>query len=210
MDLPVDPVHMPVEEILAVLRRGYRSAAASGSDAAVAYLQRTLEDTLDLPHAVQMVAYELLAEAQAESLDWDGCTASLARAQEERKLALLASKPAGRSAVTAFPLPSEPPAAAAPPLPVEAAPLPAPAPPPPGNDRPVQEKFCCSCGRNVTHRSRRKDPLTRTYLCSDCYASRNPQPGRRPPVTGRPVVWITLLSLLAALVLGILLLGGGP
>ena len=197
MDLPVDPVHMSVEEILAVLRSGHRSAAASGPEAAAAYLQRTIRDTLDLPHAVLMVAYELLSEAQAESLDWDGCTASLAKAQEERMLAQADPPPANRPvASAAATLDAAPPAA------VQDMP-----PAGPAKRQDGGEKFCCACGKNVTHRSRRKDPLTRTYLCSECYGG---QPRERSqPRASRPILWITLLSLLGVIVFGMLILSIG-
>lgn len=201
MDMPVDPVHMSTEEILAVLRAGHSSAAASGPEAAAAYLQRTIRDTLDLPHAVLMVAYELLSEAQAESLDWDGCTASLAKAQEERKLAQTDPPPVNRPIA-----PAAPPVVAAPPAAVQV--LPPPAADGPAMSRAGVEKFCCACGKNVTHRSRRKDPLTRTYLCSECYGGQSRE--RSQPRTRRPILWIALLSLLGVVVFGLLIrsLGG--
>ena len=218
MDLPVDPVQMSSEEILAVLLAGQRAAAASGPEAAAAYLQRTIQDTFDLPHAVLMVAYELLSEAQAEFLDWDGCTASLARAQQERRLALAEPQPRARPAGTETGAPAGAPAfptarvAATRPAAVATAEAAAPpavktATPEPGAGRQAVEKLCCKCGKDVTHRSRRKDPLTRTYLCAECFGGRHGAHGRSR--RGRAALWIALIPLLALLVLGMIILGIG-
>ena len=202
MDLPVDPVRLSVEEILAVLLAGHRTAAATGPEAAITYLQRILQDTIDLPPAVRMVVYELLSEAQAELLDWEGCTASLARAQDERRLALE----------------TEPPRPPAPPREPQVQSRAAAADPTSASPRAVPEgleaprKHCRNCGKDVTHRSRRKDPVTGTYLCSEC--SGRPHPERSPgrPDSRRPALWIAALSLLALVVFLLLVLGtgGGP
>lgn len=194
MDLPVDPVRLSVEEILAVLQAGHRAAADAGPAAAVAYLQRILQDTVDLPPAVRMVVYELLSEAQAELQDWEGCTASLNRAQEERRRALETETPAP---------PRKPDvrtqAVLADPAPTVAVPEGLTAP----------RKRCRSCGKDVTHRSRRKDPVSGTYLCSECSGRPERNPSR--PGLRRPALWIAALSLLALAVFALLILAGaGP
>jgi hypothetical protein len=223
MDLPVDPVHMSVQEILAVLHAGHRAAAVSGPEAVVIYLQRTLRDTLDLPHSVLMVIYDLLSEAQAELLDWDACSASLALAQEERKHALAeppdvavapragTRKGAGAPAqglsqtlagVASFPRaesvdPNQTPDFVAHDLGK------------PDGAREATVKRCSICGKDVTHRSRMKDPVTKTYRCSECYGHRHGTEGRNRSKPGTPVLWITVLSLLVLIMVGLLILGIG-
>lgn len=223
MDLPVDPVHMSVQEILAVLLAGHRTAAASGPEAAVLYLRRTLRDTLDLPHSVLMVIYDLLSEAQAELLDWDGCSASLAMAQEERKRAL--AEPPDElptQSVGARKGPGAPASDAAqaqagvpgPPRVVSGDPC---LPPDfvaqdlrkPEVARDATVKRCSSCGKDVTHRSRMKDPVTKTYRCSECYGNRQGGQLRSRREPTRSILLLSVLSLLALITIGLLIWGLG-
>ena len=76
----VDPCRKSVKEILEDLRGGHREAALLGPAAAAKYLQRTLEAHQNYPSAVRTAAYDLLAEAQAQLADWEGCAASVERA----------------------------------------------------------------------------------------------------------------------------------
>ena len=75
-------VRKSVKEILDDLRAGHREAAMTGPAAALKYLQRTFVGHVNLPYAVRTVAYDLLAEAQAQVGDWEGCTASVNAALE--------------------------------------------------------------------------------------------------------------------------------
>ena len=75
-------VRKSVKEILEDLRAGHREAALTGPAAALKYLQRTFAGHENLPYAVRTVAYDLLAEAQAQLGDWEGCTASVVAALE--------------------------------------------------------------------------------------------------------------------------------
>lgn len=78
----VEPCRKSVKEILEDLRAGHREAALLGPEAARKYLQRTLDGHQNYPYAVRSVAYDLLAEAQAQLADWPGCAASVVRALE--------------------------------------------------------------------------------------------------------------------------------
>lgn len=69
-------VRKSVKEILEDLRAGHREAALMGPAAALKYLQRAFAGHDNLPYAVRTVAYDLLAEAQAQVGDWAGCAAS--------------------------------------------------------------------------------------------------------------------------------------
>jgi tetratricopeptide (TPR) repeat protein len=77
-----EPVRKSVKEILADLREGHRAAALMGPAAALKYLQRTLAAHANYPYAVRTVAYDLLAEAQAQLGEWEGCAASVEAAIE--------------------------------------------------------------------------------------------------------------------------------
>lgn len=180
MDLPVDPVRMSVAELLSELREGYREASFFGPAAAIKFLQPVLRDTVDLPAAVQAVAYELLAESQAELQDWEGCAASMAAAQ--RVVARAPAAPSTASPIQAAPqevrVPDPHPAAAA---------APAVAP----------RKVCRDCGRDVAHRPRQKNQATGEYLCLACLSRHEPQP---MPGQGRGGLGLLLLALAAVLV----------
>nr|WP_279341134.1 hypothetical protein [Geothrix sp. SG198] len=62
-----------MEDVLA----GHREAAFNGPEAALKYLRRTFEGQASLPNAVKAVAYDRLAEAQAQLGQWEGCTESV-------------------------------------------------------------------------------------------------------------------------------------
>lgn len=176
MDLPVDPVRMSVAELLSELREGHREASFFGPAAAIKFLQPVLWDTVDLPPAVQAAAYELLAEAQAELQDWEGCAASMAAAQ-----GVVARAPAAAS-----PSPAAPPAVRVPDL------VAVPAAPPVAAPR----KVCRDCGRDVSHRPRQKNQATGEYLCLACLRRHEPQP---MPGQGRGGLGLLLLALAAVL-----------
>jgi hypothetical protein len=72
-----EPVRKSVKDVLEDLRGGHREAAFSGPEAALKYLRRTFDSQASLPNAVKAVAYDLMAEAQAQVSDWEGCAASV-------------------------------------------------------------------------------------------------------------------------------------
>ena len=71
-----EPVRKSVREILDDLLAGHGEAAYGGPELALKYLRRTFENQASLPNAVKAVAYDLLAEAQAQVGDWEGCSAT--------------------------------------------------------------------------------------------------------------------------------------
>ncbi len=73
-----EPVRKSVREILDDLLEGHREAAFSGPEVALKYLQRTFENQASLPNAVKAVAYDLLADSQAQCRLWEGCAGSVA------------------------------------------------------------------------------------------------------------------------------------
>ena len=75
-----EPVRKSVKDVLEDLRAGHREAAFSGPEAALKYLRRTFEGQASLPNAVKAMAYDRMAEAQAQCGAWEGCTASVASA----------------------------------------------------------------------------------------------------------------------------------
>lgn len=75
-----EPVRKSVKEVLEDLQAGHREASLLGSAAALKYLQRTFAGHANYPYAVRTVAYDLMAEAQAQLGAWEGCAASVAMA----------------------------------------------------------------------------------------------------------------------------------
>jgi tetratricopeptide (TPR) repeat protein len=75
-----EPVRKSVKDTLDDLLSGHKEAAFSGPEAALKYLRRVFEGQVNLPLAVRPVAYDLMAEAQAQLQDWEGCAASVALA----------------------------------------------------------------------------------------------------------------------------------
>lgn len=210
MSLPVDTVRMSVEEILADLHADHREVSAIGPEATLEYLERTVRDTIDLPQAVLMVVYELISEVQAELQDWDGCSASMAKALEARRLARAESPTGyldpGKPAAPQTAAPIEPvplklrelpdlPSGASQEAPLRVEPALARSPEP-VRAKESSTKFCCTCHRDVTHRARRKDPVTKTYLCNACYDLQRGAQAKIEPSLRRPILWIALLSLL--------------
>ena len=76
----IEPVRKSVKDTLEDLLAGHREAAFSGPESALKYLRRTFEGQASLPNAVKAVAFDLTAEAQAQSGQWEGCVASVDRA----------------------------------------------------------------------------------------------------------------------------------
>jgi tetratricopeptide (TPR) repeat protein len=70
-------VRKSVREILDDLQAGHQEAAYNGPEAALKYLRRTFESQGSLPNAVKAVAYDFMAEAQAQTGDWAGCVESV-------------------------------------------------------------------------------------------------------------------------------------
>lgn len=66
-----DQVHKSVKEILEDLLKGHREAAFSGPESALKYLRRTLEGQTSLPNAVKAVAYDVVADAEAQLQHWE-------------------------------------------------------------------------------------------------------------------------------------------
>ena len=75
-----EPIRKSVKEILDDLVAGHQEAAYGGPEAALKYLRRTFENQGSLPNAVKAVAHDLMADAQAQAGDWEGCAASAATA----------------------------------------------------------------------------------------------------------------------------------
>ncbi|GLH68585.1 hypothetical protein GETHPA_01180 [Geothrix rubra] len=75
-----EPVRKSVKDTLEDLLAGHREAAFSGPGSALKYLRRTFEGQASLPNAVKAVAYDLQAEAQAQTGDWEACAASVGQA----------------------------------------------------------------------------------------------------------------------------------
>jgi tetratricopeptide (TPR) repeat protein len=74
-----EPVRKSVKDTLEDLLAGHREAAFSGPESALKYLRRTFESQGSLPNAVKAVAYDLSAEAQAQSGQWEACVESVAQ-----------------------------------------------------------------------------------------------------------------------------------
>jgi len=75
-----EPVRKSVKDVLEDLLAGHREAAFSGPESALKYLRRTFEGQASLPNAVKGVAYDLMADAQAQCGAWEDCAASVASA----------------------------------------------------------------------------------------------------------------------------------
>jgi len=75
-----EPIRKSVKEILEDLLSGHREAAFSGPESALKYLRRTFEGQASLPNAVKAVAYDRMAEAQAQTGQWEACAASVGAA----------------------------------------------------------------------------------------------------------------------------------
>lgn len=72
-----EPVRKSVKDTLDDLLAGHKEAAFSGPESALKYLRRVFEGQVNLPNAVKAVAYDRMADAQAQLQDWEACTASV-------------------------------------------------------------------------------------------------------------------------------------
>lgn len=70
-------VRKSVREILDDLLAGHQEASHNGPEAALKYLRRTFESQGSLPNAVKAIAYDFMADAQAQTGDWAGCVESV-------------------------------------------------------------------------------------------------------------------------------------
>jgi hypothetical protein len=75
-----EPVRKSVKDILDDLLAGHREAAFSGPESALKYLRRTFESQGSLPNAVKAVAYDLMADAQAQTGAWEACAEAVGTA----------------------------------------------------------------------------------------------------------------------------------
>ncbi|MBL0313472.1 MAG: hypothetical protein IPP78_12325 [Holophagaceae bacterium] len=66
-----EQVHKSVKDTLEDLLKGHREAAFSGPEPALKYLRRTLEGQASLPNAVKAVAYDFVADAEAQLQHWE-------------------------------------------------------------------------------------------------------------------------------------------
>ncbi|HEY3359681.1 MAG TPA: hypothetical protein VGQ83_40910 [Polyangia bacterium] len=67
----VEPVRKSVKDVLEDVLQGHRAVAFTGPEPALKYLRRTLGGQMSLPNAVKAVAYDLVAEAEAQLQRWD-------------------------------------------------------------------------------------------------------------------------------------------
>lgn len=72
-----EPIQKSVKEVLDDIRNGYREAAVMGPESGLKYLQRNFEKRNNVPYAVRTVAYDLMAECQAQLRLWEDCAASV-------------------------------------------------------------------------------------------------------------------------------------
>lgn len=72
-----EPVRKSVKEILEDVLSGHREAAFNGPESALKYLRRTFEGQASLPNAVKAMAYDRMAEAQAQTGQWEACVDSV-------------------------------------------------------------------------------------------------------------------------------------
>lgn len=67
----LEPIRKSVKEVMEDLLTGHREASIMGPEAALKYLDRTLEAQASLPNGVKCVAYDLVCEACAELDRWE-------------------------------------------------------------------------------------------------------------------------------------------
>ncbi len=72
-----EPIRKSVKDFLRDLLAGHREAAFGGPESALKYLRRAFEGQASMPNAVKAVAYDLLAEAQAQCRLWEDCSVSV-------------------------------------------------------------------------------------------------------------------------------------
>lgn len=66
-----EQVRKSVKDHLEDLLKGHQEAAFSGPESALKYLRRTLEGQTSLPNAVKAVAYDVVADAEAQLQQWE-------------------------------------------------------------------------------------------------------------------------------------------
>ena len=66
-----EQVRKSVKDHLEDLLEGHHEAAFSGPESALKYLRRTLEGQTSLPNAVKAVAYDGVADAEAQLQNWE-------------------------------------------------------------------------------------------------------------------------------------------
>jgi len=73
----IERIQKSVKEILEDLLSGHREAAFNGPASALKYLTRTLEGQQSLPNGVKAIAFDLMAEDQAQLQNWEGVETAL-------------------------------------------------------------------------------------------------------------------------------------
>ena len=76
----IERVSKSVKEVLEDLLNGHREANFSGPEQALKYLRRTLEGQQSLPNAAKALAYDLVAEAEAQLANWEAVNEAVALA----------------------------------------------------------------------------------------------------------------------------------
>ncbi len=77
MSRRVGPVRKSVKDTLEDLIAGHREASHGGPADAIKYLERVFAGQVNLPLAVRTVAYDRMADAQAELERWEACAESV-------------------------------------------------------------------------------------------------------------------------------------
>lgn len=172
----------PDADLIERLRADFHLASLGGPAGGLEYLRRRM--AAPLPRNVLREAYTLRADAQARMNDWDGCSASVAKALELDSGEGMEIQPEDFAADAAG---EEPKAASGSPRPI-AAPI----------------KLCRQCGADVRHKGRRKNPVTGEYLCVDCYhALRDKRQSRKQ--FRRWAIRVALILALVAIVSALIL-----
>lgn len=71
------PVIKSVKQTLEDLVAGHREASHAGPAEAVKYLERVFAGQVNLPLAVRTIAYDLMADGQAQLEQWEACAESV-------------------------------------------------------------------------------------------------------------------------------------
>lgn len=78
----LEPIRKSVRDTHRDLIEGYQSAAASGPESALKYLERTLASQHSLPNAVKCFAYDFVVLAAAQLSHWERCAEAVAAGLE--------------------------------------------------------------------------------------------------------------------------------
>lgn len=178
-----------IQETIEALQMDVHLASLAGPAGGLEFLRQRINARPPLPRAALKVAYTLMADAQARMNDWEACQASV-------ELALALDRlPEPELSPESFDLEEED---------VEADP-PSPAPAPGAAAPPAPAvKLCRQCGKDVTHKSRRKNPATGSYLCSTCYHAQRETRARQATLR-KWLVRGLLLTAIAAVAVGLIL-----